>query len=115
MTAPKIYADFNNLDDHNCLKVTCAGTRSDLDRLGVQLQEGLELTFCMDDADDQGQPDELRVLGKVTFSTGDLCWVADVDWASVRHESDERHVATNGTVADSRVSAPDERSGTSRT
>ena len=60
MAAPRVYADFQNLDDHNRLKLTCAGTGQDLARQGIQLQEGLILTFYTDDADDQGQPDQPR-------------------------------------------------------
>lgn len=29
MLAPRIYADFNNLDDANRLRLTCVGTRED--------------------------------------------------------------------------------------
>ena len=67
MTHPKIYADFQNLDDANRLRLTCAGTLQDLERQGVHLQEGLVLTFYTDDADDQGQPDELRAEGVVHY------------------------------------------------
>ena len=31
MSPSKIYADFHNLDDLNRLKLTCAGTREDLE------------------------------------------------------------------------------------
>jgi hypothetical protein len=83
----RIYADFHNLDDLNRLKLTCAGTREDLERLGIELREGLVLTFYMDDADDQGRPDELCVEGVVLFDADDISWIADVDWSKVRHES----------------------------
>ena len=32
MSAPKVYADFQNLDDVNRLRLTCAGTHRDLER-----------------------------------------------------------------------------------
>jgi hypothetical protein len=89
MATPKIYADFQNLDDFNRLRLTCAGTLEALERHGILLQEGLALTFYTDDADDQGQPDELRVEGVVHYDEEEHRWVAMVDWTAVRHASDE--------------------------
>jgi hypothetical protein len=89
MSKPKVYADFHNLDDSNRLRLTCAGTVADLARQGLELQEGLVLTFYMDDADDQGQADELRTDGIVHYDKCDRAWVALVDWSAVRNSSDE--------------------------
>ncbi len=88
MSEPKIYADFQNLDDFNRLRLTCAGTWQDLERQAVELHEGLVLTFYMDDADDQGEPDELRTEGVVHYDERESIWVASVDWSSVRLASD---------------------------
>jgi hypothetical protein len=95
MSPSRIYADFNNLDDLNRLKLTCAGTREDLERHGIEMREGLILTFYMDDADDQGRPDELCVEGVVHFDADHLSWIADVDWSKVRHESAQTTQAIN--------------------
>jgi len=101
MTLPKIYADFQNLDDSNRLRLTCAGTLQDLQRQGIQLQEGQVLTFYSDDADDQGRPDELRVEGLVHYNKDERCWVATIDWAAIRHASEEESQDTKrGNVAD---------------
>lgn len=89
MATPKIYADFQNLDDANRLRLTCAGTFADLMRHNIQLHDGLELTFYTDDADDDGQPNELRADGVVHFDSNAKCWVAAIDWAAVHHASDE--------------------------
>jgi hypothetical protein len=89
MSKPKVYADFQNLDDHNRLRLTCSGTLQDLRREAIQLREGLGLTFYTDDADEQGRPDELRVDGVVHFDDENRCWVAAVDWNALRHASDE--------------------------
>jgi hypothetical protein len=86
---PRVYADFQNLDDFYRLKLTCAGTLEDLERQGIQLQEGLVLTFYTDDADDQDRPDELRAEGVVHYDEDGQCWVASIDWAAIRHASDE--------------------------
>ena len=89
MTSPRVYADFQNLDDFNRPRLTCAGTREDLARQGVELREGLALTLYMDDADDRGRPDELRAQGVVHFNEDEGCWVAAIDWSALRHASDE--------------------------
>lgn len=89
MTHPQVYADFQNLDDFNRLKLTCAGTVADLDRQQIQLREGLVLTLYTDDADDQGQPDELRTEGIIHYNNEEHCWVAAIDWSAIRHASDE--------------------------
>lgn len=90
MANPKVYADFQNLDDFNRLRLTCAGTVEDLTRLGIELREGLALMCYMDDADDQGRPDELRAEGVVHFNETERCWVASIDWSALHHASEER-------------------------
>jgi hypothetical protein len=89
MSPPLVYADFQNLDDENRLRLTCSGTRRDLERQGIELREGLILTLYTDDANDEGQPDELRAEGVVHYDTGAKCWVAAIDWQAIRHASDE--------------------------
>jgi hypothetical protein len=94
---PKIYADFHKLDDENRIVLTTVGTRNDLQRLGLQLVEGMPLTFYMDDADDQGNSDDIMVDGVARFSVADKCWVAEVKWDDVYHASDEAtRNASNG-------------------
>ena len=89
MATPRICADFQNLDDFNRLRLVCAGTLQDLEREGIQLLEGLVLTFYTDDADDRGQPDEMRVEGVVRYDEDAKCWVAAVNWSALHHASDE--------------------------
>lgn len=88
MPAPRVYADFQNLDDFNRLRLTCTGTLADLSQQGICLQEGLVLTLYTDDADDAGRPDELQVEGLVQYNQDENCWVASIDWAAIRHASD---------------------------
>jgi hypothetical protein len=104
MSTPKVYADFHNLDEADRLRLTCAGTREDLARLGIELREGLVLTFYMDDADDHGQPDELLIEGTV-HQRGQV-WVASVDWATVRHASDARGTGNGAPTATSALPDP---------
>jgi len=90
MSEPRIYADFQNLDDANRLKLTCRGTLQDLQRFGVQLRDGMRFTFYTDDADDEGRPDPMLIDGIVQFDAAQRCWVAAVDWTKLRHASQER-------------------------
>jgi hypothetical protein len=90
MSPLKVYADFQNLDDFNRLRLTCAGTLADLARQGIELRENLVLTLYMDDADDRGQADELLAEGVVHYHPEERLWVASVDWATVRHASETR-------------------------
>lgn len=85
---PKIYADFHKLDDDNRIRLTTMGTRRDLERLGIELTEGLALTLYMDDADDDGNRDDIMLDGVAHFSDADKCWVAIVDWQTVYHASE---------------------------
>jgi hypothetical protein len=96
MPLPKVYADFHNLDDTNRLRLTCAGTKADLDQLGLQLTEGMVLTLYTDDSDDAGNPDALLADGVVQFNAEEQCWVATVDWQALRHASEE--TAKNGQI-----------------
>ena len=89
MSLPRVYADFQNIDDANRLRLTCAGTLQDLAHHGIALHEGLILTFYSDDADEHGQPDELRVEGVVHYDPDGQCWVATINWAAIRHASEE--------------------------
>ncbi len=89
MSPPRIYADFQNLDDSNRLKLTCAGTIRDLKRQAVELREGLLLALYTDDADDQGRPDELRAEGTAHYNAEEGCWVAAIDWSALRHASND--------------------------
>lgn len=68
MSEPRIYADFQKLDEDNRLILTCRGTLHDLQRLGLQLHEGLRLAFYTDDAGDKGRPDDLLIDGIVQFN-----------------------------------------------
>ena len=96
MTRPKVYADFQNLDEANRLKLTCVGTLEDLARQGIELRDGLCLTLYTDDADDQGRADDLLADGVVQFNQAEHCWVAAIDWSAIRHASEELRHDANG-------------------
>jgi len=94
MSMAKIYADFQNLDDFNRLRLRCAGTLVDLANQGIKLKEGMSLTFYTDDVDKQGKPDELLVEGITHYNDEEQCWVAAIDWSAIRHASEEKWQAS---------------------
>lgn len=103
---PRVYADFQNLDDDNRVRLDARGTLDDLARLGLSLSDGLALTLYTDDADEAGRPDDLLADAVVRPGEG-KGWVAEVDWASVRHVSDEPGAARlNGHPAAPSASDP---------
>jgi hypothetical protein len=90
MAHSRVYADFQNLDDENRLRLTCAGTHRDLEQQALELREGLVLTLYTDDATDDGQSDEILADAVVHFNHAENCWVAAIDWQAIRHASTER-------------------------
>lgn len=85
---PKIYGDFHKLDDEGRIVLTTLGTVQDLARLGIQFSEGMLLTVYMDDADDEGNSDDIMVDGVAHYSAGDKYWVAEVNWDDVYHATE---------------------------
>jgi hypothetical protein len=88
MGNPKIYADFNNADAAGRIRLNCAGTEEDLSCQKIQLRDGIALTLWSDDLDDNGHFDELLVDGIASYSEGERCWVATIDWSAIRHASE---------------------------
>jgi hypothetical protein len=89
MALRRVYADFQNLDDENRLRLTCIGTQRDLERQGIELQKGMILALYTDDANEEGQADPLVAEGVVHFDKTEKCWVAVIDWKAIRHASEE--------------------------
>ena len=90
---PRLYADFQNLDDEGRIRLNTQGTLRDLARLNRTLTDGAPVVLYTDDADEEGRADDL-LIDAVARRTADGTWVADADWDSLRHASDE--VPTNG-------------------
>lgn len=83
---PRVYADYLKTDDAGRLVLTCHGTHEDLRELGLDLAEGLRLVLYTDDANEEGKPDELEVVGTVRESAR-YGWVADCEWEGLRYAS----------------------------
>ena len=87
---PRIYADFQKLDEQGRLILTCVGTISDLNLLGIAFEEGLRFTFYMDDADDFGNADDLEADGYVVFDEATATWRGVYEEDTLRHASDRK-------------------------
>ncbi|PYP89929.1 MAG: hypothetical protein DMF61_01640 [Blastocatellia bacterium AA13] len=86
----RVYADFQKVDDDRRLILTTRGTMRDLAFFGIELQDGLILTFYSDDADDSGNKDDLVVKGVVHYDRRSERWVAEINWNEIKHESEIR-------------------------
>ena len=96
MTKPRVYADFQNADVGGRVRLNCTGTVEDLSAQGIELREGLALSLYSDDADENGNLDELLAEGTVSYSVDEGCWVATIDWNAIRHASDDARAQANG-------------------
>jgi hypothetical protein len=76
MAIPLIFADFMNADTQGRLRLTCTGTREDIARLGIHLQNGLRVIL---------HDEELEADAEVTYSDEEHIWVAKIDWNAIRH------------------------------
>jgi hypothetical protein len=85
----RVYCDFHKAVDARTFLLTTIGSSGDLDRLGPAVTVGVPLTFWMDDGDADGRRDDLLVDG-VLDRLADGTWIARVDPATWRHDSDER-------------------------
>lgn len=82
-----IYADTNKYDSRHRLILTTRGTVDDLERHGINLEDNLSLTFYMDDADQDNNPDNLIFRGTVYFDSANQYWVAEIDWNKIKNRS----------------------------
>jgi hypothetical protein len=91
MTNPsRIYVDLMKKDDQWRVQLTTVGTRRDLARLGIELEEGMLLHLYTDDANSVGVEDNLVFDGIARFDATANIWVAEIDWGALRHESELR-------------------------
>jgi hypothetical protein len=79
----RIWADFNKTGGGR-LELTTVGTLRDLERKGVELRDGLVLTFFDEDADEEGNPADMEVEGVVRYDPSRRCWAASYDPAEIR-------------------------------
>jgi hypothetical protein len=93
---PRIYVDFNKLDQNQSAILTCIGTLNDLESQGIVLREGLEVRIYMpDDVDERGDLDSLEVDAVVHYNAQLRCWVAAYDWDQLKYRSGINQVSPN--------------------
>jgi len=85
---PRIQVDLMKTDEHRRVVLSTIGTRRDLERYGIVLEEGLLLHLYTDDADEEGKPDNILVDGIAHYDQDRERWVATIDWDAIGHESD---------------------------
>ncbi|MDJ0973510.1 MAG: hypothetical protein QNJ98_03555 [Planctomycetota bacterium] len=85
---PRIYADFHKCDVEGRVELVCVGTKQDLERLGLELAEGLRVLLYMDDGDDLGRRDDIQVEAVVAWAADAGCWVGLFDENDFHHQSD---------------------------
>jgi uncharacterized protein (UPF0210 family) len=95
-----IYADFMKSDDQNRLVLTCFGTKRDLEKYGITLEDGLTLVFYNEDEDDYGNRDDLVVRGIVEFDNKAHRWAARINWDDVKNISQLSAVERQGMGVD---------------
>jgi hypothetical protein len=83
-----IFVDFQKTDEIGRLRLNTIGARSDIERLGLTLFEGLQVKVYNDDTDDDGNEDNLIANGIIRRNATTGEWVVEVDRAAVQHESD---------------------------
>ncbi|HJS27530.1 MAG TPA: hypothetical protein VJ913_10445 [Actinomycetota bacterium] len=84
----RVYADLQKTDRQRRLLLTTVGTQRDINVKGIQLREGLRLTFHSGDLDSEGNRDDLVSEGTVHHDSETNTWVAEIDWDAIRHQSD---------------------------
>jgi hypothetical protein len=88
LSTPRVYVDFSKRDGSKRLLLTTVGTREDLQRYKIDLQEGMILSVYSDDAGANGKTDNLLADGVVHYDAENSRWVLDIDWGRISHESD---------------------------
>ncbi len=66
------------------------GSRKDLEALGDELCDGLEVIFYTDDGDDIGRPDDLEVRGWLRMGRSANSWLGEFDPTTFSHASERK-------------------------
>ena len=88
----RVFADFNNADEQDCLRLNCIGTIDDLASQNIELKDGQSLTFYSED---------LEVDGIVKYSEEENIWVAVIDWNNIKEKADTCITTTSKTLPQS--------------
>ncbi|RKU33759.1 hypothetical protein C6499_00750 [Candidatus Poribacteria bacterium] len=75
MNKPRVFAEFHNADAKGRVRLNCAGTRADIKRQKIALQDGQRLILYSE---------ELEVEGVVRYSEEEKLWTAVIDWNAIQ-------------------------------
>ena len=85
MSAPRVLVDFNEYDRVSKeIPISCRSIEA-IERAGIAVREGLLLELYSADLDDEGNPADLVVEGRIRFDAAADLWVACVNPATFRH------------------------------
>lgn len=89
----RIYHDFNKLYPGKAGELTsaplvCYGTKCDLDRLNLTLEDGMEVILYEPDVGENGEPDCLEVKASIRFDRNAGCFMADFVWEDLKYGSE---------------------------
>ncbi|WP_417382558.1 hypothetical protein [Gimesia sp.] len=88
MTIPRIYADFNKLDQDRNAILVCMGTWRDLEEQGVQFSRGMKVILSQpDDIDETGQPDFLETPAVIDYDQEHQYWIGRFNWDELEYRS----------------------------
>ncbi len=73
---PKLFADFNNADQHGRVRLNTNGTFADIKRLSLELKEGMQVPLHDDDS--------LKTVGQLKYSDKENIWVAEINWNTIK-------------------------------
>jgi hypothetical protein len=70
----RVYADFNNMDEHDRVRLNTVGSMKDLELHKEVLREGMRVLFYV--------PGDFEVEGNLVF---DVIWRGIPDWTTIRY------------------------------
>ena len=88
-----IYVDFDEMLAPDLVLLAATDTKETLNGEVVSLNDGMEVTVCMNDTDENGRPDALVATGvveanKTTGWGGHVKWCCRIDANGIRHKSE---------------------------
>lgn len=92
LAKPRIYADFQKLDNNGNAILKTVGTAEDLDKLKISLQEGMAVVLYETDINSNGESDPLEVDAIIKFSAEHNCWVGVFSRSELCYRSERQNI-----------------------
>lgn len=87
---PKLFADFNNVDQQGRVRLNTYGTFEDIKKMNLELKEGMQV--FLDDND------TLTTIGHIKYSDDEKIWVAEISWNDIKHNDNFRDTLSDTEV-----------------